>query len=129
MENVVTELAFIKDDLVFVGSIVNLINKKTDKVNDIDIVVNSMKGLETFGDTIVNQSRSIHSKSGKRSQIVYKGVKIDIFIEDELPPYNIIGGIKYATIDHMVNHYIELLGKTDNSEMKSIIQSKIDSLK
>lgn len=130
MRNIVKELSSKKEDLVFVGSIVNLVNDMNDDIpNDLDIVVTSIDDLETFGEVIVSESKSIHSKSGKRSQIEYKGVKIDIFIEDELPPYDLINGIKFSTVHHVINHYTELLNKTDNEKMKSIIQHKIDMLK
>lgn len=123
MEDIIKQLSREKEDLVFVGSVVY-----NQTPNDLDVVVTSTDHLETFGETIVHQSKSLHSKSGKRSQIVYNGVKIDIFIEDELPPHNIIDGVKFATIEHMVNHYTELLTKT-SGKMRSIIQSKIEEIK
>jgi hypothetical protein len=130
MASIVKELASKKEDLVFVGSMVNIANrKKHDAPNDLDIVITSVDGLETFGEVIIEETESIHSKSGKRSQIVYNGIQIDIFIEDELPPYDVINGIKFAKVDYMISRYTELLSKTDSAEMKSIIQSKIDGLK
>lgn len=79
------EISNIKDDVVFVGSWVAKVNNKINtQPKDLDIVVTSLDGLETFGDVICGDSTSPLSKNSKRCKIEGNEVLIDIWLKNVL---------------------------------------------
>lgn len=116
MMDLVNEISSCKDDVVFVGSLVSKINGKLDREpKDIDIVVTSLNGLETFGDVICNESISVFAKDSKRCKIEGNEVLIDIWLKDELPEWEIIDGIKYQTINSQREYYKDVKDSTDDN--------------
>lgn len=90
-----------KEDLVFVGGVAMVMHGKKKTFNDIDVVV---KNLEGIPDPITYETDSPFSLSGKRAFSLGK-VKIDIFIEEELPEFEIIDGLKIETKKAMREYY------------------------
>ena len=76
--------------------------------NDIDIITTSIKGLP---DGVIEYGTdSGFSFSGKRAFcIVEDSFKIDIFVEDKLPHYVEIGGLKIQTVASMLKYYESIL--------------------
>lgn len=116
MKELIDKISKCKDDVVFVGSLV-----KTDDVNDIDIVVTSLDGLDTIGECECHESRSVFAKGAKRCKIKDNDV-IDIWLKDELPEYEIRDGVKYQTIEDQKKYYQDVLDSTDDNYIIEYIQ-------
>lgn len=105
------ELTVIKPDFVVVGSMAMVIHDLySAKPNDLDIVVNDLQGLS--GDLHTYFTYSRFSPSGNRAYILENGMaKIDIFVENTLPNYEIIDNIRVSTVNSMLLYYENLLPK------------------
>ena len=94
-----------KEDLVFVGGIAMVAHGMKKSFNDIDIVITSTSGLSNI---TTYQTDSAFSKSGNRAFILKTELSmemdIDIFIENELPDYEIINGLKNRVNSHFRNN-------------------------
>lgn len=114
----------IKDNLVFVGSVSLMIQGTNVQPNDIDIVVTDLTGLDNY---MQYTTDSKYSVSGKRAYI-FGDINVDIFIENELPEYTIIDGLKCATLSHTKRFNNDLLSKVDDY-WKNVINEKLKLLK
>lgn len=110
-----------KQDCVVIGSTAMVLHGiYTGKPNDLDIVVLNLDELK--GDLYPYYTNSRHSISGKRACILENGItKIDIFVEDFLPEYEIIDGIRVITIQNMLFYYKNLLPKVAEHWRKDIL--------
>jgi len=123
------EISRTKNDVVFVGSwVARVHNKLRRRPHDIDIVVTSIDGLETFGETIFKESSSPMSVGCKRSVIERKDGKIDIWLCDELPEYEIINGMKFITIEKQKEYYKNVIDSTDDKFLINILTRKLEIL-
>jgi len=113
MKNLIKRISKLKKDVVFVGGVSFVHHGIKDDAKDIDIVVNNLDGLETLGDIKEFQTKAPMSKSGNRAYTYVDDIQIDIFIEEELPEYDEVDGVKYESIKSLVNHYEELINKTN----------------
>lgn len=130
MEILLNEISKCKDDVVITGSWVARVNNKLNREpHDIDIVVTSLDGLETFGDIICGESTSIFAKDSKRCKIERNDVLIDIWVSNKLPEYEVIEGIKYETIDSQRKLFENLMDLTDNKFLHDILSKKLEILK
>ena len=98
-----------KADAVIVGSsalfLQGLISKEP---NDIDIITTSIEGLPEG--MVEYETDSGFSFSGKRAFcIVENRFKIDIFVEDKLPEYIEVNGLKIQTVVSMLKYYESIL--------------------
>ena len=106
---------------VIVGGAAMFHHGLVDSYNDIDVVVtdiNDIEGLNLF------DSKSTLTKSGKRAYID----NIDIFIEDELPDYEVINGLNIATIESMAKYYQDVINRSDGY-IKEFAINKLKILK
>lgn len=123
------EISNIKDDVVFIGSWVAKVNNKINtQPKDLDIAVTSLNGLETFGNVICGESTSPFAKNSKRCKIEGNEFMIDIWLQDELPEYEIINGLKFETIDAQKEYYSDVLDSTDNKFLIDIVTKKLEIL-
>lgn len=113
----------LKDDLVYVGGFAMWLYGLRVSYSDLDVVVTDLKGLEGAK---CYSTPSPHSISGKRAHLVSDKIKIDIFIESNLPEWQMVKGFKCQTVPSMISHYERLLGLVHN---KSEIIEKINTLK
>ena len=98
-----------KADAVIVGSSALYLQGLTNKIpNDIDIVTTSLNNLPKG--VIEYDTDSGFSFSGKRAfLIINNSYKIDIFIEDKLPEYIEVNGLKIQTVVSMLKYYESIL--------------------
>ena len=98
-----------KADAVIVGSSALYLHGISKKMpNDIDIITTSMKGLPEG--VVEYETDSGFSFSGKRAFcIVENRFKIDIFVEDKLPEYIEVNGLKIQTVASMLSYYQSIL--------------------
>ena len=98
-----------KADAVIVGSSALYLQGISKKMpNDIDIITTSIKGLPDG--VIEYETDSGFSFSGKRAFcIVDDSFKIDIFVEDKLPEYIEVNGLKIQTVVSMLKYYESIL--------------------
>lgn len=124
MLDLIEDIAKVKQDVVFVGSL-SLWNLKliTDP-HDIDIVVNDLDGLEVFGKIDTWESTSAMSISGKRACIKREDYTIDIFIESVLPEFTISNGIKFQTLDNLKNHIDIVINSAEGYLKDKMIEKK-----
>jgi hypothetical protein len=116
-----------KEDLVIVGGAAMKLNGMDHNPKDIDVVVNSLDGLDFFGEVIEFDTDFVGSVSGKRAYIKRFDYMIDIFIEDTLPDFITDLRIKYQTLDSMLTHFKDILSKTDG-KTHEIIKKKYDDV-
>jgi hypothetical protein len=115
------DLIFDKEKTVIVGGAAMFHHGLVDSYNDIDVVVtdiNDIEGLNYF------ESNSTLTKSGKRAYVD----NVDVFIEDELPEYEVINGFKIATIESMAKYYREVIDRSDGY-IKEFATNKLKILK
>ena len=135
MKNLIKRISKLKKDVVFVGGVSFVHHGIKETAKDIDIVVNNLDGLETLGDIKEFQTKAPMSKSGNRAYIYVDDIQIDIFIEDELPEYDEVDGIKYKTITSLVEFYEQLIMKTNGLEKQrnefklELVMNKMDKMK
>ena len=128
MEELITQLSNLKEDIVFVGGVSLVQQGIKESANDIDIVVLNLDGLETLGEIETYTSTSEMSKSKNRGWMTVNGILIDIFIEDELPTnYIEVNGVKYETVESIIAFYQDLLLRIDG-RFKEIIQSELSDI-
>lgn len=98
-----------KADAVIVGSSALYLQGLIKKIpNDIDIITTSIKGLPNG--VVEYETDSGFSFSGKRAFcIVENRFKIDIFVEDKLPEYIEVNGLKIQTVASMLKYYESIL--------------------
>lgn len=113
-----------KENLVFVGNVAMMFQGIDVIPSDIDIVVTDLSGLEGYTEYTTDSKFSI---SGKRAFITGEYM-IDIFIEDKLPQYVIIDGLKVETLYYMEKYYNRILPLVD-FRWQVIIKGKLDLLK
>ena len=110
-----------KEDLVFVGGIAMVAHGIKKSFNDIDIVITSTSGLSNI---TTYQTDSAFSKSGNRAFILKTELSmemdIDIFIENELPDYEIINGLKIITKDAMAQYYNSIKNRVNSHFINNI---------
>ena len=115
------DLIFDKEKTVIVGGAAMFHHGLVDSYNDIDVVVtdiNDIEGLNYF------ESNSTLTKSGKRAYVD----NVDVFIEEELPEYEVINGLKVQTKQSMINYYEEVIERS-NGYIKEFAIKKLNILK
>lgn len=117
------ELLKQKENLVFVGGFAFFLHGLKKDYKDVDIVVTDLEGIPGVTKFI---TKSHFSKSGKRASLE-KDIYVDIFIEKELPEFEIINGFRVQTKESLINYFEELLSKVDKF-WKPIIKSKLKIL-
>ena len=117
----------LKEEAVVVGSTALwLRGMSAAEPNDLDIVVRSLDGIP--GDLTAYETDSPFSVSGKKAcGFLERGVKIDIFVEDRIPDFEIIRGIRIQTVASMLRYYQELLPRAKD-HWKNGILKKINTL-
>lgn len=123
LEEIILQLSK-KDNLVIVGSAAMKLQGIDVDPKDIDIVVTDLEGLDNYFEYITDSKFSF---SGKRAYI-FGEINIDIFIENELPEYEIINNIKVETICFMKKYYRTVFPKV-NIIWQEKIKSKLELLK
>ena len=116
VKNLIKRISKLKKDVVFVGGVSFVHHGIKETSKDIDIVVNNLEGLYGLGEIKEFQTKSPMSKSGNRAYTYVGDIQVDIFIEDELPEYVEYNGVKYETIESLINFYKQLIIKTDGFE-------------
>lgn len=125
----INEISRCKEDVVVTGSwVARIHNKLRRRPHDIDIVVTSLDGLETFGDIIYMDSTSTYAKDAKRCKIENNEGLIDIWVMDKLPEYEIVKGVKYETIESQRNLFKDLIDSTDDKFLINILSKKLQIL-
>ena len=127
MIELIKKIASSKKDVVFVGSTSLYYIDKTISPKDIDIVVNSLDGLDIFGEIKTWETKSPMSLSGQRAHIKRDDFDIDIFIEPNLPEYDLIDGVKFQTIEKFKS-FIEVLIEVTKGEFKNKMIEKKKTL-
>jgi hypothetical protein len=115
------DLIFDKEKTVIVGGAAMFHHGLVDSYNDIDVVVTNIEGIEGLNKF---DSKSTLSKSGKRAYLD----NVDIFIEEELPEYEVIDGLKVQTKQSMINYYEEVIERSDGY-IKEFATNKLNILK
>lgn len=115
------DLIFDKEKTVIVGGAAMFHHGLVDSYNDIDIVVTNIDGIEGLNKF---DSKSTLTKSGKRAYLD----NVDVFIEDELPDYDVINGFKIATIESMEKYYKDVIDRSDG-HIKEFAINKLKILK
>jgi len=123
MIELINKISEAKDDVVFVGSVSLWNSNLVTDPNDIDIVVNSLDGLEVFGNIETWESKSPMSISGKRACIRREDYNIDIFIEDFLPEFTVENGIKFQTLNNLKT-FLDLVIDSSEGVLKNVIIEK-----
>ncbi len=119
-------------DVVFVGGIAEMMQGKRDIATDIDICVLNLDGLDVFGELQEWNTESPVSISGKRAGLVNKNMILDIFIEEELPEYVEISGLRFETLESLINRYEKVISKLNNpleQTFKGILIANLENLK
>lgn len=128
MDELIKKISRMDNGVVFVGGVSEVKHGIRKKTKDVDIVVQSLSGLEAFGVLKYWITDSAVSKSGKRAFIERLDFNIDIFVEDDLPEWELIDGVKCQTIKSMISHYLEAEKKA-SGRLKEIINGKLKRLK
>jgi hypothetical protein len=123
MIKLIKKISEAKEDVVFVGSVSLWNSNLISHPHDIDIVVNNIDGLETFGKIETWESKSPMSISGKRACIKREDYTIDIFIEDFLPEFTIKDGIKFQTVNNL-KAFLDLVIESSEGVLKNVILEK-----
>lgn len=113
-----------KPNLVFVGSVAMMLQGIDVVPTDIDIVVTDLEGLENYTEYTTD---SKYSTSGQRAFIHRDEYSIDIFIEEKLPQYIIINGLKVVTLYYQEKYFNRILPLLE-PRRQFIIQEKLDLL-
>ena len=116
VKNLIKRISKLKRDIVFVGGVSFVHHGIKEVAKDIDIVVNNLDGLYELGEIKEFQTKSPMSKSGYRAYTYVNDIQIDIFIEDKLPEYNEVDGVKYESIESMIKFYEKLINESDGFE-------------
>ena len=114
MFKLINKIKEVKEDVIFVGGVSELLQGCRESTKDIDICVTNLDGLEKLGNINKFKTNSPTSKSGLRAGIEDNEYLIDIFIESDLPDYVIINGIKCETIESMIKEYGRVISEMNN---------------
>lgn len=101
IDEVLKKLALI-DNVIFVGGTSEYFQGIKKELNDIDISINNVNFLNSFGYVHKSFDDSFYGLSGYRGFIPLKSVLIDIFI-DEKPKHIIVNGFKCETVESMIS--------------------------
>lgn len=112
-----------KQNLVFVGSVAMMMQGIDIVPADIDIVVTDLEGLEGYTEYTTD---SKYSTSGHRAFILGE-YNIDIFIEEKLPQFVIIDGLKVVSLYYQEKYYNRILPLLD-FRRQLLIQDKLELL-
>lgn len=112
-----------KENLVFVGSVAMMLQGIDVVPADIDIVVTDLEGLEGYTEYTTD---SKYSTSGQRAFIL-GDYNIDIFVEERLPQFAIINGLKVITPYYQEKYYNRILPQLD-FRRQLLIQEKLELL-
>lgn len=117
-------------DVIFVGGIAEMMQGKRKFATDIDICVLNINGLEVFGEIKEWITTSPVSISGKRAGIENTDIILDIFIEDELPEYVEILGLRFETLESLKTRYERVISELDpiQSAFKVILIENLRNL-
>lgn len=132
MNELIKKIHSLKPDTVFVGGVSEMVQGKRNTTRDIDICVTNLDGLESLGHIKKWVTDSKTSISGNRAGIEDQKYIIDIFVEDKLPDYIEIYGIKYQTIDSLINEYKRVITEMKNTNRVLSInkmKNKLENLK
>jgi hypothetical protein len=124
MLDLIADIAKVKEDIVFVGSVPLWYSNLITSSHDIDIVVNDLDGLEVFGKIDTWESTSPMSISGKRACIKREDCTIDIFIESNLPEFTIKNGIKFQTPDNLKSFFDSVIDSSEGEFRDRMIEKK-----
>lgn len=124
LEKIIYQLSQ-KENLVFVGSVAMMFQGIDVNPKDIDIVVTDLEGLENYREYTTDSKFSF---TGKRAFIIGE-IYIDIFIEERLPEYVIINGLKCETLSFMKKYYLTIHNDLSDNYWKQIINEKLKLLK
>jgi hypothetical protein len=111
-------------DVAFVGSMTLLELGIVDSISDIDIVVRNLDGLDVFGEIITWDTDAPMSLSGRRAHIQREDYNIDIFIEPVLPAYIEKNGIKYQSLDNLLEHINWCISVSDGKYRDKMIEKR-----
>lgn len=113
------------ENLVFVGGFAMFMHGLKSSYKDLDIVITDPADIP---DATEYATASAHSLSGKRAFLHIDNQFIDIFIEDKLPQWELIDGLKVQTVPSMLEHYERVLAGVGEKQKTEIIY-KINTLK
>lgn len=122
----------VNNDVVFVGGIAEMIQGKRESATDIDICVLNIDGLDVFGNITEWKTDSPVSISGNRAGIKNTTIILDIFIEEQLPEYVEIDGLRFETIESLIERYERVISQiTDPLQhvFKSRLVEQLENLK
>jgi hypothetical protein len=116
-----------KNDLILIGGVAMKLNGMEHNPKDIDVVVNTLDGMDFFGQVIELTTDFVGSVSGKRAYIRRHDYMIDIFIEDILPDFITDDRLRFISLEYMMDHYKEIMSKTEG-KTHEIIKKKYDDV-
>lgn len=120
MLNLIKKLNNEITDIIFVGGVSEMIQGIRETTKDIDICVLNVDELKSRYILKEWQDTSVFSKSGKRAGIESEDYIIDIFIEDTLPDFIEIDGVKCETLNSLIDRYkLVIEGLDDNKDFHS----------
>lgn len=112
-----------KENLVFVGSVAMMLQGIDIIPSDIDIVVTDMEGLEGYTEYTTD---SAYSGTGMRAFKLGE-YDVDVFIEEKLPQFTVVSGVKVVTPFYMEKYYNRILPNL-SLRRQSDIQAKLQLL-
>jgi len=115
-------------DTVFVGGISEMMQGKRESATDIDICVLNTNGLDVFGELKEWITESPVSISGKRAGIENPNLILDIFIEDELPEYVEILGLRFATLEALETRYVKVISELNDPTQQKFKERLVEQL-
>lgn len=113
-----------KEDLIFVGGFAMNMHRLKETYGDVDVVVTNLNGIVDY---IEYKTDSAFSSTGKRA-FINSNPKVDIFIENSLPEFELIDGYKVQTIKSMIEYY-ERIYPLVKEYWKPYIKNKLKILK
>lgn len=119
------------ENIVFVGGVSEMLQGIRETTKDIDICVLNVDELKTKYIVKEWKTTSVFSKSGNRAGIESEEYIIDIFIEDTLPEFVEIDGIKCETLNSLIDRYTLVIeGLNDDTDFYSKIKmiNKLNNL-
>lgn len=117
-------LTGIKNDLVVVGSTALSLRGLSDRPpKDLDLIVGSLNGLDNYEITTY-ETRSVFSGSGRRAFVSLEqtGFIFDIFVESEIPDFDIINGVRVVSVESALRYYRAILPAVDAYHKPAILK-------